>query len=223
MFHHSWSFKGELLYAFFPPSLIHFIAGLSSPPELIDDSNQTTVAEGPMVFRDDQIVSQTAAQVDRSPGHDLGPDNRLLIARLPQVIHDGILVLAHSPTRTEGSHLNWPVSAWKSSTNQGQSAAIWRHWTAWCGRDDVNATAYSGKNITELFCGIDIQNDACHSVLSVLADLWGGYPLFTSTPQETKAYLGRSYSFKMCRKLGKTCQWFTFVDHWPGLLATDSR
>ena len=90
MLHHNWSFKGELLYAFSPPNLIPFIAGLSSPPELIDDSNQTTVAEDPVVFRDDQIVSPTAAQVDRSPGHDLGPDNRLLIARLPQVTHDGM-------------------------------------------------------------------------------------------------------------------------------------
>ena len=138
--HHDWKFQSRLLYAFPSPQLDPTSSGASSPYQVSDDTDNALVAEGAIATGIDQIIGPIAAPVTGIAGHDPELDDQHGVERL-QVEHDGMAHLSSSlrDGGVEPEVAGFIQNAWKPSTKV-QYAAVWRQWTAWCGRKGIKGT-----------------------------------------------------------------------------------
>ena len=106
------------------------------------------VAEITMASRTDRIIGPIALSPAREIGFDPEPEDQPVVVRLPQVTHDGMAYFSSSlqvggvEPEVAGSIQN----AWKQST-KGQYFAVWKQWTAWCGRSGINDSTPSAVNL----------------------------------------------------------------------------
>ena len=146
--HHSCSFQNKLLYASPPPPQPDSIGcGPNSPHKVTDDIDHPLVAEGTMATGINQIIGPIALPLAGIAGHDIEPDNQQGADRLPQVEHG----MAHLGSALRDGGVEPDVAgfiqnAWKPGT-KAQYTAVWRQWTAWCGRQGLNAATPSAVNL----------------------------------------------------------------------------
>ena len=131
-----------------PPQPDSIGCGPNSPDTVTDDIDHPLVAEGTMATRIIQIISPIALPLAGIAGHDFEPNSQQGVDRLPQVEHD---CMAHFGSALRDGGIEPDVAgfiqyAWEPGT-KAQYAAVWRQWTAWCGRQGLNAATPSAVNL----------------------------------------------------------------------------
>ena len=101
-----------------------------------------------MATRTDQIIGPITLPITRDIRHDTEFDNQQVVERIPQVEHDGMAYLSSTDGGFEPEVAGFIQNAWKPSTRK-QYAAVWKQWSAWCGRKGINATTPSAVNLVK--------------------------------------------------------------------------